>query len=292
MKKGKVIIKTYQIFRGIQLIFTEAHMQNYTFDNNEKCSDAVFEVTYCKEGRIECSIKDKFGYLEPGDLAIVHSNDVSRESCFSFCHFQGISMRIDAEIVSKTMSHILEDIEVEPERLIQKFFRNENAFIVRSNLSMERIFEEIYDVSKKIENGYLKVKVLEILLVLSALETQEDELDVRTYSKTQVVLAKEVTEYLMRHMDVHITLEQLSEHFHVSGSHIKNTFKGVHGVSYYSYVRAQKMQSAAYMLENTDKSILEIAGEHGYENGSKFSSAFKNIMGMSPNEYRKSKCKE
>ena len=87
-------------------------------------------------------------------------------------------------------------------------------------------------------------------------------------------------------MDKRITLDQVSERFHVSGTQIKNSFKAVYGVSMYAFIRAQKMHSAAAMLKSTDLTILEIAGEYGYENGSKFAGAFKAVMGMPPNEYR------
>ena len=87
-------------------------------------------------------------------------------------------------------------------------------------------------------------------------------------------------------MDDRFTLEQLSEYFHVSGTQIKTAFKAVYGVSFYSYIRTQKMESAAYMLEYTDKSILEISGEHGYDNASKFANAFKTVKGITPTEYR------
>lgn len=288
-ENGKVSSKVYQVFQGIQLIFTEAHMQSYTFGDNEKWSDDVFEITYCKEGRIECGINDEFCYLEAGDLAIAHSNGISRESYFSLCHFHGVSIRIDARLVSNSLSHILEDLEVAPDELMKKFCRNKNGFIVRSFSSVERIFEELYSGSHKFQKGYMKIKVLELLLFLSVFEIEEKKIDTRTYSNTQVVLAKKVAEYLMKHMDKRITLEQLAKQFHISGSHLKNIFKAVYGVSYYSYVRAQKMQSAAYMLEYTDKSILQIAGEHGYDNGSKFANAFRSVIGMNPNAYRNKK---
>lgn len=46
------------------------------------------------------------------------------------------------------------------------------------------------------------------------------------------------------------------------------------------------MESAAYMLEHTDKPVVEIAGEHGYDNSSKFASAFRSVKGVSPGTYR------
>ncbi len=87
-------------------------------------------------------------------------------------------------------------------------------------------------------------------------------------------------------MDKRVTLDQISKSFHVSGSHIKNIFKGVYGVSLYAYTRAIKMESAAFMLEYTDKSVMDIAGEHGYDNSSKFARAFREAKGMPPSEYR------
>lgn len=46
------------------------------------------------------------------------------------------------------------------------------------------------------------------------------------------------------------------------------------------------VKTDTYMLEYTDKSILEIAMEHGYDNGSKFAAAFRSIKGMNPMQYR------
>ena len=87
-------------------------------------------------------------------------------------------------------------------------------------------------------------------------------------------------------MDDRITLEKLSEVFHVSVAHIKNTFKSVYDVPVGAYVRTIKMESAAYMLEYTDKTILEVAMEYGYDNGSKFAAAFRSVKGVNPAQYR------
>lgn len=180
----------------------------------------------------------------------------------------------------------MDDVNVRPKAIADKFCGDRGGFIARTNPSFEHIFSELYSVPEEIKKGYFKIKTLELLLFLSALDTKQDELDDRKYTKNQVCLAKEVGRYLTEHMNDRITIEQLSEHFHVSCAHLKNTFKGVYGVSVGSYIRTQKMESAAYMLEYTDKSILEIAGEHGYDNGSKFARAFRAVKGVNPAQYR------
>ena len=78
----------------------------------------------------------------------------------------------------------------------------------------------------------------------------------------------------------------VDKEFGVSCTCIKNSFKAVYGVSFYAFIKARKMESAAYMLEHTDKPVVEIAGEHGYDNSSKFASAFRSVKGVSPGTYR------
>lgn len=283
---GQYIMTAYQVFPGIQLIYSNAHMQSVRLEERKSTSDTIFEISHCREGRLEYKVNGEFCYLTPGDLAVVRTNNVSSSSYFPLRHYHGVTVQIDLQHTPHCLSCLLDDVTVQPQAIAKKFCGEKGGFIARSNPSIAHLFSELYTVPKEIQKGYFKVKVLELLLFLSALDTKQDELEGRTYSKTQVTLAKNVSRYLTAHMDDRITLEQLSEYFHMSGTHIKNTFKGVYGVSLYSYIRTQKMESAAYMLEYTDKSILEIAGEHGYDNGSKFASAFRAVKGVAPNEYR------
>lgn len=100
-------------------------------------------------------------------------------------------------------------------------------------------------------------------------------------------MARTAYSYLMRHMDRHITIEELSDHLSVPQTTLKRNFRKVYGESIYAYLRKEKMSRAARMLVNTDHTILHIAGACGYTNASKFSAAFLKTMGMTPGEYRK-----
>ena len=107
------------------------------------------------------------------------------------------------------------------------------------------------------------------------------------YTETQKELADKIHALLMENLEKHITITDLARTLHVSSTHVKVSFHKVYGTPVYSYTRQCRMKAAAKMLEETDDSILEIAGRHGYENGSKFATAFRRIMGISPSEYRK-----
>ena len=60
----------------------------------------------------------------------------------------------------------------------------------------------------------------------------------------------------------------------------------VYGKPLYQCIRAYKMRVAARLLEETDCTVLDIAGEFGYGNSSNFAAAFREVLGASPGEYR------
>lgn len=284
-KTGDMVMTKHSVFPGIQLIYNDANMteSENIFIKNVK-SENVLEINHCRDGRIECSCKDNFFYLSKGDICIHRKDTVEDNFYFPSGNYHGISLLIDINAAPMCLSCFLEDVNVEPKTIMEKFCKDGNLFVCRSNAQLEHIFYELYSIPQEVQKGYYKIKVLEILLFLSCLN--EEKNDEKLCSSAQVAIAKEVCRYLTVHMDERITIEDLSSIFHVSQTVLKNSFKMVYGMSVYSFIRKEKMENAATMLKNTDKTVLEIANLHGYENGSKFASAFRDIMGASPVQYR------
>lgn len=235
---------------------------------------------------MECSIGNDFCYISPGDLLIVKPAHLSSSLNFPLQHYHGITIRIHTDKTPKCLSCFLQDVAVQPKAIEEKFCGQKNYYIARSNSSIEHIFSELYAVSDEIRQGYSKIKILELMLFLSAYEIRDEDLDNRSVSPFQVRLAKDVAKYLAENMYEKITLDQAANKFHASATAIKTSFKSVFGVPFYAYIKTQKMESAAYMLEYTDKTVSDIANEHGYDNSSKFANAFRSIKGVSPAEYR------
>lgn len=283
-ENGEVVMTGYRIFPGIELVFNDIHSPKCVIDHGRKGN--VIEIDHCREGRLERESGDEFFYLAPGDLAIGMKNAGEYESYFPLSRYYGITIIIDIESAPRCLSCFLADVNVSPAAIAEKFCSGDRCFVARSKPYVEHIFSELYDVPDSIKKGYYKVKVLELLLVLLGMESGDDEAQSRSLAKNKVELAKEVSHYLTGHMDQHITVAELAEKFHVSQTVLKSAFKGVYGVPVYSYIRTQKMQSAAMLLKQTDLPIMEIAGSCGYDNGSKFAAAFRDVMGTSPNEYR------
>lgn len=281
---GYFFITKYRVFPGIDLIYNDVHMQECAINYTDTAN--IIEINHCREGRIECRFNKKFFYLAQGDLSITRKNGSGAPFYFPLNHYNGITILIDSDAAPSCLSCFLDDVNVKPTALIDKFCNGgSDYFVMRSEHCIEHLFSELYSVPECIKKGYFKVKILELLLFLSGMNIINQNQG-NSYSKQQSELAKSVQKYLMEHMDSHITIDQLSTMFLVSPTQLKSSFKSEYGASVYSFIRTQKMQNAAGIIKGTDKTILDIAGQFGYNNGSKFAKAFRDVMGVTPKEYR------
>lgn len=284
---GDCEVTVYHVFSGIELVYYDVHMQSC--DINLSKGREMLIITHCQEGRIEFEYKNgEYLYLASGDLSIQKNTENIRHRYCPLSHYHGVSVAIDMNRVPRCFSCILDDVFVSPEELEMKFCSEKPYSIMRENISIEHIFSELYSVPENIRKGYHKVKVLELLLFLSGLEYKGESEERRYFSRSQVTAAKEAKKYLLAHLDEHITITELADMLGISSTSLKICFKGVYGDTINGYITNCKMQKAASLLKNTDKSVLEIAGIVGYNNGSKFAGAFRRVMNKSPNEYRKS----
>ena len=284
---GDCEVTVYPVFSGIELVYYDVHMQSC--DINIAKGREMLIITHCQEGRIEFEYKNgEYLYLASGDLSIQKNTENIRHRYCPLSHYHGVSVAIDMNRVPRCFSCILDDVFVSPEELEMKFCSEKPYSIMRENISIEHIFSELYSVPENIRKGYHKVKVLELLLFLSGLEYKGESEERRYFSRSQVSAATEAKKYLLAHLDEHITITELADMLGISSTSLKICFKGVYGDTINGYITNCKMQKAASLLKNTDKSVLEIAGIVGYNNGSKFGGGFRRVMNKSPNEYRKS----
>ncbi|WP_110954962.1 helix-turn-helix domain-containing protein [Anaerosinus massiliensis] len=290
MDSSKTIgtITSYNVFPGIQLTYNDFHTDRCP--NHHFSSKNMIEINHCREGRFECEfVNGMYTYLGAGDLAVnTLENNCVTEATFPLSHYHGVSILIDLETADKMVSTVLTDISIDLYHLQNKLCANNTCFIIRAKDSIEHIFSELYTIPDEVKYGYFKLKILELLLFLSIIDTSE-QFEKRPYfPKNQVNKVKQIKHFLTQNLEEHFTLEELSNRFTISPTAMKACFKAVYGMPIYTYLRTYRMQTAASMLLRSQDSITIIAGNVGYENPSKFSSAFKSVMHASPSAYRQS----
>lgn len=85
-----------------------------------------------------------------------------------------------------------------------------------------------------------------------------------------------------------MNLEEYARLCHRSLSTFKRDFKSAFGMSPGKWLVQKRLELARYLLENTDKSVMEAAMEAGFKNHSHFSSVFREKYGVAPMQLSKS----
>ena len=278
---GEVRITAYPVFPGIELAYHDVHAPSYRLA--EPNAAGLIEIQHCREGRAEYCCGGEHYFLAPGDLSVVRRAAIGGEVEFPTGHYHGITVTLDPALAPDCLSCILQDVDVRPSVLAEKFFADSECFVSRSSARVEHIFSELYAVPAGIRRGYFKVKVLELLLFLSALDVAHEK---HGYTAAQVRLARTARDTLLASTEDDVTISALAQELGASPSQLAASFRGVYGMTPAAFLRAQKMHSAAQLLRTSDRTVLDIAGQFGYDNASKFAKAFRSVIGVSPSAYR------
>ena len=283
---GEGTITIYEVFPGVSLSYNDFHIRYY--DSEFKPDRNLFCIDHCREGRLEYpAADDAYSYVEAGDLKLDRRLTHTGHFEMPLSHYHGAMVSFDMDAACRSLPQEIKDFPVNLKVLQEKFCAGIYPYVVHGAGSIEHIFGELYAVPEKIKRPYFKIKILELLLYLEALELPEKPEEKPYFYRTQVEKVKAVQQFLVGHMDENFTQEEMSRRFDIPLTPLKNCFKSVFGASIGSYLLEYRMNQAAVLLRTKrEMSVAEIAGCVGYDSPSKFAAAFRRKMGMTPMDYR------
>lgn len=285
---GDAHIVVYNILPGVEVAFSSVHMDQFDFRETEPhYRDHYVGFYYCKEGRIEQEEDNEFFYLMPGDCSVILRDRPVKEFKLPTKHYHGISIGIDADVSFAQFDAFLQDECIDPLEIAASICGEGQSAILRASDAMERVFSHLYTMKEDLRPNYLKIKLLELLYLLKHVDRKSGSAAQTLVPRLQVEFVQRVADYITKNINDKITVKRLTTEFGVSDTYLQSSFRSVYGMPVISFIRAQKMQSAAQVLIHTTRSVDDIAEEYGYENESKFSAAFKKIMGDTPSVYRR-----
>ena len=109
--------------------------------------------------------------------------------------------------------------------------------------------------------------------------TASHKIDTREYFK-------EICRYLENNLEKDLTLQAITEAFHVSQSHLSYIFRKYAEQSFQTYLTSLRIEKAKTMLSaGSHVLIKDVAQMVGYHDQFYFSKVFKLYTGLSPTEY-------
>lgn len=283
---GDGTMTCYEVFPGAMLSFNDFHVAH--FDSAYVPGRNMFVIDHCREGKMEyLAAENAYAYVGAGDIKMDQRLTHTGRFIFPSSHYHGLTIAFDMEIAASALSKEVKDFPIDLTALQQKYCPGHYPHVIHEMGAAEHIFGELYQVPEKIRIPYFKIKIMELLLYLDALELPKEQKERPYYYKTQIEKVKAIQAFLAEHMAENYTQEQLSSRFEIPLTGMKNCFKSVYGTSIGAWLTDYRMNRAAEFLRaDREQSVAEIAGLVGYDSASKFAIAFRKIMGMSPLEYR------
>lgn len=184
------------------------------------------------------------------------------------CHCEECVINISAmlEMSSPAVSHHLRPLK--------------NSGLIVSRREGKEVY---YRASDTPQSGLLHQMIEQVMEIACP---ESEELSPKNPSE-QIEIVREIHDRLTGQMGERITIEELSKQYLINPTTLKTAFKSVYGNSIAAHIKEHRMEQAAKLLRQSDKTIAEIAQAVGYDSQSKFAAAFKASFGILPRAYRK-----
>jgi AraC-like DNA-binding protein len=281
------------VFPGVRLTYNDLHLSQITGHDDMTTASGVevLVINHCREGRFECEFAwGECGYLGNGDMSVSTMPPPMKNSCFPLAHYHGVSILFDIAHFTEHLGRALDALEIphiDISGIKTKLLQSSPFFVMRGSEALSHIFSELYNAPDNLKESYIRLKLIELLLLLSIIEPKDT--DTRKYFyKTRVEAVKAMREHMTSHLEQQFTLEDLSNRWNIPLTSMKSCFKSVFGAPIHIYMRNYRMQAASELLRSTDESVATIAEKVGYDSHAQFSAAFKTVLGSTPSDYRKS----
>ncbi len=283
---GEGFMTMYQVFSGVYLMYNDFHLNSCI--SKYQNAETVLCIDHCREGRIEHenSIGGRY-YMEAGDLRIDKRVHHEGQVHLPLSHYHGMTIGFMQDTAEAAIKKELPFIDVDLKSLGQKLCPDGKEFFLRAYDPMNLLFSQLYHAPKGIKNEYFKLKIAELLLMLSTIEPDAHTVQKQFFPAKQTERIKEIHSLITGGLERSYTVDELSEQFDIPPATLRKIFKAVYGSPIYQYIKSYKMKAAASLLiAERDVTIAQIAQRLGYDNASKFSAAFRDVMGTTPQNYR------
>ena len=112
--------------------------------------------------------------------------------------------------------------------------------------------------------------------------------DICPPSPSTLSLSDQIHEFMVTHLHQRLTLQELSEFLGYSEKYCSDFFILHMGEPFSVYLKGLRLQTAKFLLKNSEQNFTEIAQAIGFQDQFSFSHFFKRATGISPRQFRDS----
>lgn len=149
------------------------------------------------------------------------------------------------------------------------------------------MFSAVYEVSL-LNGGITDARIQILATALLECAAQESQKNRRIIETHAPVYANDILLYIQKNTHRKLTMNELSETFNLSASHLSRVFSKTYHISPINYLIYCRMRQARTYILNDHLSSAEIAKRLAYSSVYHFIHSFEQFYGCPPEEYRES----
>ncbi len=170
--------------------------------------------------------------------------------------------------------------------LFEEFCKNNNDYFVINKTNTFPLIEKVISLLDNAEDNLNELTHIILDLILLTCGLSENTKSNYFNPNSTACLIKSIID---SNLQQDINLAKIADYLNISEYTAVKRFKAEYGISPAKYILNQRIITACELLENTEKSVTEIALTLKFCEQSYFSTVFKDTVGLTPSEYRISK---
>ncbi len=254
-------------------------------DHCPRWGDGELLVIYCKDGirptHSRCSLS---AHPKAKTLLAIRGRGEGTHP-LQLRQLGGVILLLDLGRIVREEGEALADFGVDADGLGLLARMGTTVASLDGHPELMHVLFELGSAPKRGRGGYLRLKVVELLRLLSHMELA-GSVSHPPIRQSHRQIAYRAQGELMRDLSTPLTIEQLAQRCESSPTVLKQAFRETFGSPVYAWYRRQRMRRAAELLGDGRLGVSEVAAAVGYSNPSKFSRAFSACMGCSPSAWR------
>ncbi|MFD1675278.1 AraC family transcriptional regulator [Alicyclobacillus fodiniaquatilis] len=253
------------------------------------------ELVYVVSGASQHIFEQERYELRAGDVFIINPGEVHNYSVEPGQEIEIINCLFLPHLIKDSLLRELEISQSMDYFYVHPFLDQTERFHHRLNLTgadAVRVLNILQNMMHEMEFqqvGYptlIRLQMVELLVTLSRYYRLSSQQALPCNESNHAMTVVRICGYLERNYDQKITLNQLSELFHISTRQLNRMFKQETGLSVIEKVHQIRLEKAKALLVETNEKVISVASLVGYDDPAFFSRLFSRQIGCSPSHYR------
>lgn len=248
---------------------TNRGMKSFHYHNS-------FELYYLIKGTRNYVINDEYYSLIKGDMVLIKPGILHKASGGAY----------DRILINFTPNYLNTYFSPKAISVLLKCFDKEFFTIPFEHRNkVVSLIEKISVLLGEEKEELTFIYITELLNLLCEITNQLSESEEKRIEDENLI--EKILHYINKSYADIENISQISDKFFITKQHLCRIFKNATNTSVVEYLNRVKIKKACSLLEDSEKSILEISLLCGFNSSVYFCKIFKKLMNFTPTEYRK-----